>query len=129
MGKQASVVVEWRQCDGEEDWQAAIGAPLAHVRQKTASVAARSGRRVRWQVSSVGIIVLAVVLAGGWRLYQADQVMARVEDDVRAAVAADAYMHQHDGPRLTHPSALPPRFPRLLQVRKSHTRRDWSLGV
>ena len=105
--------LEWQVCDDEIEWRAVLSAAQPVQPPLPARQTGRSLRRRRWVLAALLAVLLPASIAGYRDVRQADQAMDRVENDVAAAVAADAWVQtthdragQHKTPALC---STPPR--------------------
>jgi hypothetical protein len=91
MGKRETVL-DWQLLEDGAPGPPSVPAPARISRPQ------RLPRRwQRWTLAILLALLLPVLVEGYREVHRADQKMARVEDEVRAAVTADAWIEQHQG--------------------------------
>ena len=84
-------MIEWQVCEDERDWQMAQTQP--HENLKAEAPRQRWAQRgmLRWGVPSL-LVVLVLVLAGGWWLWgQAQRGLDEIERELEAAVISELW--------------------------------------
>ena len=86
--------LEWQICEDETEWRATQAASPYIGQGVPVRGTLRSLRRRPWLLVALMTVFLPALLEGYREVRRADQVMTQVENEVRAAVVAEAWMQQ-----------------------------------
>ena len=87
--------LDWQVCEDEGAWHLAQAQPSPFLVRRTGQVL----RRWCWWLGIALVILLPVLVEGYREVRRADEAMTRVEEEVRAAVAAEAWVRPHTAER------------------------------